>query len=97
HDKRMNAYGQMEIGPAEMRWSAEASVLLASRYGRPDLAVARLEAMAEADDPALRARAGELQRRLDAGELPAPLPGAERVAQFVGGEFAVHRFGYAGP
>ncbi len=97
HDKRLTAEGTLEIGEAEVRWSEEARVLLAWRYDRHDLAMETLAAMEAAGDPGVRSAAADLRSRIEADSMPGVLPGAATVAEFVDGEYAVHRFGYGDP
>jgi hypothetical protein len=97
HDKRLNPDGLIEISAAEARWSAEASVLLAWRYGQPERALEALDSFESSDDPDQRAVAERLRALIRDGQMPDPLPGADRVAQFVDGEYAEHRFSYREP
>ena len=95
HDKRLTNDGFVEAGEAEIRYSAEAAVLLAWRYGREDLAMAKLKALESSPDERHRDVAAGLRGRLKAGSMPEPLDPDRKVAQFVEGEYAVHRFSYA--
>lgn len=92
HDKRFDPDGHLQASDAERYYSAEAAVLLAWKYSRSDIAGAILAAFAESSDATLkRAREAVLARRA-AGELPQRLDHEHRVAQFVSGNYAVHRF-----
>ncbi|MHB8330461.1 MAG: glycosyltransferase family protein [Acidimicrobiales bacterium] len=95
HDKRLTAEGLVDAGDAEIRYSAEASVLLAWRYSRPDIAERNLRGLEESPDERHRGVATVLRQRQRAMGLPEPLDPDGRVAQFVDGEYAVHRFSYA--
>ena len=94
HDKRLTPEGLVMISDDEVRWSAEASVLLAWRYGQSELALDTLASLERAQDPALAAVAERLRHRINEGRMPSPLPRADEVAQFVDGQYAVHRFSY---
>jgi hypothetical protein len=103
HDKEPGPAGAMPT-PTERYWAALARLLLCRRWGRRDLEAETLSwlaghelagaADAGADpegEPYRRALAAYRQREAE-GRLPEPVPGAERVAQFVGGNYATHRF-----
>ncbi len=96
HDKRIDAGGAVRWSPTEARSSHLARLWLYRRYGRPDLERALLERAAAGGDPALADAAAEFERRVAAGDAPEPIADASRVAQFVDGQYAVKRFGYAG-
>lgn len=95
HDKRLTTEGFMDAGEPEIRYSAEAAVLLAWRWSRPDIAERTLEALESSPDERVRHVAAGLRRRASEGRLPDALDPEGRVAQFVDGEYAVHRFSYA--
>jgi hypothetical protein len=72
-------------------------MFLAHRYGRVDLAdelLAWIDRAGSGATEAQRRAAAEFRERQARGDLPPPLEGAERVAQFVDGEYAVHRWTY---
>ena len=95
HDKRLTPDGYVQAAELEPRYSAEVSVLLPWRYSRPDLASARLAELESSPDPLQREVGATLRRRIAEGRMPEPLDPEHRVAQFVDGEYAVHRFSYA--
>jgi GT2 family glycosyltransferase len=92
HDKRLTIDGGWQTSSAEVYYSAEAAILLAHKYSRPDL-VASLIAQfrKEGSEPVLKAVAEYESRRAE-GRLPAAIDGDHRVAQFVDGNYAKHRF-----
>src|SRR6202044_2298024 len=94
HDKRLTPEGLVVIGDTETRSSAEASVLLAWRYGRPELALDLLGSLEASPDPRCREAAAAWRRRMAEGSMPEPLDGADGVAQFIDGQYAEHRFSY---
>lgn len=96
HDKRLTADGTVAPTEVEDRYAAEAAVLLAWRWSRPDLAERVLQDLERSPGAERRDVATALRDRQRAGRLPAPLDPDGTVAQFIDGEYAVHRFSYAG-
>jgi hypothetical protein len=92
HDKRPRAGGVVPA-PAEELGASLARLLLCRRWGRGDLEAETLAFLAAqpASGPH-RAALDAYRRRAEAGTLPDPLPGAEGIAEFVAGNYAVHRF-----
>jgi hypothetical protein len=94
HDKRLDANGQIMAGEAEVYFSAEASLLMAWKWSNPHAFEATRQALlASPAEPHRRAVAAFDARRAD-GRLPSPLDPAGKVSQFVGHNYAPHRFGY---
>ena len=92
HDKRLTLTGDWPASAAEIYYSAEASLFLAHKYSRPDLVRTGLARFRkEGSEPVLRAVA-EFETRRKAGRLPTPIDSAHRVAQFIRGNYAPHRF-----
>lgn len=94
HDKRLTPGGDLQASDLEISLGAEAGALLAWRYSRPDLAELMIGALGAAGDERLRASAARLADRLRSGKLPEPLDPGHEVAQFVGPDYAVHRFSW---
>lgn len=95
HDKRLDERAVIRVGEREREQSALASVLLPWRYSRQDLALDRLEQLEAANDEISRTVAKELRARVEAGRMPEPIDPDHVVGEFVGGEYAHHRFSYA--
>lgn len=92
HDKRLGDKGKWSVGAAEKYYSAEAALLLAYKYSRDDL-VESISAQFEASgDEVLSKALGEFRRRAGAGLLPEQIDGSRKVAVFVNGAYAPHRF-----
>ena len=92
HDKRIGVDGQIVATPLEAFYGGLARLMLAHKFDRPDVlaeTVAAIDADGCADQ---RAALDEWRRREARGALPEVLSGAGSVAQFVGGEYARHRF-----
>ncbi len=92
HDKRFSVDGEIGTSAAERYYSAEAAVMLALKYSRRDIAVSILTAFENSSDDNLRRAWAEIRRREASGRLPSPLDPDGRVAQFVDGNYAKHRF-----
>lgn len=94
HDKRLDEHAVIRARAGEREQSAIVSILLPWRYSRQDLALERLAELERCGDDVSRKVAAELRARIDAGEMPEPIDPDHRVAQFVGGDYAPHRFSY---
>jgi len=94
HDKRLDERAVIRPGARELEQSARAGVLLPWRYSRQDLALARL-ARLEAGGERTRTVAAELRARIASGSMPEPIDPDHLVGEFVGEDFARHRFSYA--
>ncbi len=95
HDKRLTLEAGMHVGPAEHYYAAEAALILAWKYSRPDLAEQWASDMEESTMELQRDAASEFRRRQAADLLPTPIDPDAEVAQFIGTDFAQHRFSYA--
>jgi hypothetical protein len=97
HDKRFDGEGGVDASEFAQYSSGLARLFLAHRYGRVDLAeelLAWIDGAGAGATEAHRRVAAEFRERQARGDVPAQLDGAERVAQFVDGEYAVHRWTY---
>lgn len=94
HDKRLTTDGNMVVNTAETYYAAEAALILAHKYSRPDLVEKWLADLSSTSEELHLKAAQEFRRRRDAGTLPQPLDPEGKVAQFVGYNFAAHRFSY---
>ena len=92
HDKRLSVTGDWPASAAEIYYSAEAALLLAHKYSRPDV-VRRLEARYQKDpEPAVQRALAEFRARRRERRLADPIDADHRVGQFVKGNYSVHRF-----
>ncbi|CAN5212365.1 glycosyltransferase family 2 protein [soil metagenome] len=92
HDKRLTLTGDWPASAAEVYYSAEAAILLAHKYSRPDISKRLVSAYRrEGTEPVLRA-VREFEARRAEGRLAAPIDPQHRVAEFVKGNYAIHRF-----
>ena len=92
HDKRLANTGEWMAGAAERFYSAEASLLMAWKWSRPDLTRRYLAHFESGEDEYMRKAAQSFRRRESQGSLPRPLDPEGSVAQFVGPNYATHRF-----
>jgi GT2 family glycosyltransferase len=92
HDKRLTADGSWTVGSAEEFWSAEGALVLAHKYSRPDrVREIRRDLMAHGSERQ-RAAVTDFDRREAEGRLPESIDATHTVGQFVGGNYAKHRY-----
>ena len=92
HDKRLDQDGSWIAGAAEKYYSAEAALMLAHKYSRPDLVKQTLDWFDAHGDDNLKKAAAEYRKRGAEGRLPVPLDPKGHVAQFIEGHYARHRW-----
>lgn len=91
HDKRPSANGSIVPTAVEDYYAAEAALLLTYKYSRSDLTEKLLAAFQHGPEHHRRARREFFERRRS-HRLPTPLDTDHRVAEFVAGNYATHRF-----
>jgi len=94
HDKRITIDGAVAISDFEITSGTLARLWMTRRYGRRDIEAETLTWIDTSGTNAHRAAAREFRRRVAEGDVPDVIPDSERVAQFVDGEYAEHRFRY---
>jgi hypothetical protein len=92
HDKRLTLSGDWPSSAAERYYSAEAALLLAHKYSRPDLARRIARSFAARGGENERRALAEFKDRQARGTLPSPIDASHAVAQFARGNYAIHRF-----
>lgn len=92
HDKRLNDDGTWMVGGAEEYYSAEAALMMAHKWGRPDLVKKYSRDLTAYGSELQRKSVTTFEERRAAGTLPEPVADAATVATFVDGVYAVHRF-----
>jgi GT2 family glycosyltransferase len=94
HDKRLTPEGGWMAGEAEKYYSAEASLMMAHKWSRPDLVEQYLFYFRKSGADYLERAAAEYVKRRDESRLPLPLDAEARITQFVGTNYAAHRFSF---
>jgi hypothetical protein len=92
HAKQIGSGGHIATSALEVYEGTLARLLLGVKYDRPDIVdqtVTWIERHGNEDQADALA---QFRRRASEGALPAVVDGAARAAQFVNGEYAVHRF-----
>lgn len=92
HDKRVGTDGRVVTPRTETYFGTLGRLMLARKYRREDVLTETLAWSEQHGTPAHQEAAAEYRRREAAERLPSPLEDAEHVAQFLGNEYAVHRF-----
>ena len=92
HDKRPTPDAAWPAPDYELYHSALGRLMLATRWGRPDI-VDETIASIEAGQSEIQLDAlAEFRSRVTSGQVPATEVGSADIAQFIDGEYAVHRF-----
>lgn len=92
HDKRITDDAVLLPTEAEHFYALLGRLMLARKYDRTDVLAETIAYVMGAGNAAQREALEEYRRREADGRVPSPLADADRVAEFVGGEYAVHRF-----
>lgn len=92
HDKRVDRQARVMPTAHEQQSALFGRLMLARRYGRDDIVAETLEHVKKMGTPQQRAAVEEWNRWKEAGRLPPAIENADRVAEFIDGEYAVHRF-----
>lgn len=92
HDKRPEHGDAWPAPDTEQYHAALGRLMLATRWGRPDIVDETIASIEAGTSDTQRAAVREFRTRVAAGDVPKRVPNAENVAEFVGGEYAIHRF-----
>jgi len=95
HDKRLNREGHIVAGEAEVYYSAEASLMMAWKWSNSELLERSRQSLLRSGLPAHKQAVDTFDARRANDQLPPRLDPEGRVAQFVGADYALHRFGYS--
>jgi GT2 family glycosyltransferase len=93
HHKTLTPQGRWRPTSAEQYFSAEAALLLAHKWSRPERVNHLLSTFIASGDANLRKAADEFRSRQSAGRLPMPIDPDHQVGEFTkNGFYAQHRF-----
>ena len=92
HDKRLSDDGKWITSAAERYYSAEAALLLSYKWSREDRTRDILAYFRKSGVDFLQRAAEAFDTRRTEGRLPAQLDPAHKIGQFVGDNYANHRF-----
>ena len=92
HDKRLVGPASVQPTQIELYQGLLGRLLLATRYGRDDVVEETIELVSEHGSTEQRRAVAEFERRRRDDALPAALPLADRVAEFVDGEYGRRRY-----
>lgn len=92
HDKRLTITGDWPASAAEIYYSAEAAMLLAWKYSRPQLAKGLAKQYRREGSDAVLKAVEEFERRSSEGRLPRPIDAGHQVGVFTNGNYAEHRY-----
>jgi GT2 family glycosyltransferase len=92
HDKRIAGHGSIEPSEIEVYHSMRGRLLLARRFARPDIEEETLAYVERYGNAAQVRAVADFMEEAEAGKLPDPIDDAYRVAEFIDGEYAEHRF-----
>ena len=92
HDKRLTPTGDWPSSNAERYFSAEAALLLAYKYSRPDVLNQNLAAFRSSSESDLQRALAAFEERKVEGRLPQQIDPENKVATFVAGNYTRHRY-----
>ncbi len=92
HDKRPRVGDAWPAPDVELYHAALGRLMLATRWDREDVVRDTVRSIEEGDCAPQHKALAEFQRRVVAAGVPDALKGAGAIAEFVGGEYARHRF-----
>lgn len=92
HGKAMTSRGGPVPASTEVYHGTLGRLMLATRYARPDILDETMSSVRAEGDPVQKQALADFESRRHEGRVPAPIEDASRVAEFVGGEYAQHRF-----
>ncbi|GLH45270.1 glycosyl transferase [Pseudomonas atacamensis] len=92
HDKRLSESGTWLPSGSEQYYSAEAALMMAHKYSRPNLVRELLESFQKSETPNLIRAAETFLAKRDADKLPSPIDASHKVSSFNGDFYTNHRF-----
>ncbi|MGV3621468.1 MAG: glycosyltransferase [Archangium sp.] len=92
HDKRLTTSGSWPTSAAERYFSAEAALMLAHKYSRPDVVAAISKDFSVSREPHIKKALATFKERRKKGKLCEPIDPHHIVGEFVHGAYANYRF-----
>jgi hypothetical protein len=92
HDKRIAGHGSIEPTETEIYHSLRGRLLLVRRFGSEELELETIEVVERYGSETQKLALADFLRQVDERSVPERIGDAERVAQFIDGEYAEHRF-----
>lgn len=92
HDKRPRTDNTWPAPDVEIYHAALGRLMLATRWGREDVVKETIHSIECGRSEPQRLALAEFRARSADGRLPTPIVNADRVSQFIDGEYAKHRF-----
>jgi hypothetical protein len=92
HDKRPRLENVWPAPDIEIYHASLGRFMLATRWDRPDIVKETITYIENHGSDGQRDALDEFRMRVKAGRIPDVEPDSKTVAEFVGGEYAVHRF-----
>jgi len=92
HDKRLTATGEWQSTSAERYFSAEAALILAHKYSRPDLVKKISDDFHQSPEEHFQRALQTFNDRMRKGHLCNPIDPQHQVAEFIQGAYAKHRY-----
>jgi hypothetical protein len=92
HDKRLSENAGWLPTKSEIYYSAEASLLMAYKWSRPDLYETIIADFEKSSDPVHLSVLEALKQRISEGRMPQPIDKDHRIATFLDGQYAKHRY-----
>jgi hypothetical protein len=92
HDKRPSPDAAWPAPDYEIYHAALGRLMLATRWGRPDIVDETITSIKAGQCEIRHAALAEFRSRIASGRVPSPEPDSPEVAEFIDGEYAVHRF-----
>jgi hypothetical protein len=92
HDKRLSTEGKWQPTSAERFYSAEAALIMAHKWSRPDLVEKILADFSASTNTDVTAARNSYLDRLKNRSLPEPLDKKNQIGSFILGNYGEHRF-----
>lgn len=92
HDKRLSASARWIASATEQYYSAEAALMMAHKWSRPDVLARYLREFKRSGVSEMENAVKAFEARRQAGTLPVPRDPHHRVGEFIDGGYTRHRY-----